>query len=124
MRKIIPMGDRARATVKVRVEIIDADERLFPDMSSTVYFLANEAEDSTKQGERRVFCPSDAVVTSDSESWVWLLTDSNRTKKKVISVGESRDGRTEILSGLSGGEKVVAGPPAELKNDELVKPSL
>ncbi len=39
VRKIIPMGDRARATIKVKVEITDADGRLFPDMSSTVYFL-------------------------------------------------------------------------------------
>ena len=37
VRKIIPMGDRARATIKVKVEILDADERLFPEMSSTVY---------------------------------------------------------------------------------------
>ncbi|HRA88086.1 MAG TPA: efflux RND transporter periplasmic adaptor subunit, partial [Planctomycetaceae bacterium] len=75
VRKIIPMGDRARATVKVRVEILNADERLFPEMSSTVYFLPNESEGSTKQGETRTFCPTDAIVKSESETWVWLVTD-------------------------------------------------
>ena len=40
VRKIIPMGDRARATIKVKVEIVDADERLFPEMSGTVLLLA------------------------------------------------------------------------------------
>lgn len=56
VRKIIPMGDRARATVKVKVEILDADVRLFPDMSSTVYFLGEKSKASTKQDQSRVFC--------------------------------------------------------------------
>lgn len=123
VRKIIPMGDRARATVKVRVEIIDNDERLFPEMSSTVYFLASESVDSTNEGQSRVFCPTEAIVKSESETWVWLLTDAERLKKKTVSAGDSKDGRSEILSGLSGGEKVIVNPSTELKNDQLVKPS-
>lgn len=121
VRKIIPMGDRARATVKVRVEILDADSRLFPDMSSTVYFLGEETETSTKQDEKRIFCPTEAVITNEAESYVWLITDKDRTKKITVTVGESRDGRTEITGGLSGGEKVIVKPDKELKDDVLVK---
>src|SRR6185295_11917375 len=33
VRKIIPMGDRARATIKVKVAIAKVDDRLFPNMS-------------------------------------------------------------------------------------------
>ena len=43
VRKVIPMGNRARATIKVKVAIVNSDERLFPDMSATVYFLAADS---------------------------------------------------------------------------------
>jgi RND family efflux transporter MFP subunit len=121
VRKIIPMGDRARATVKVKVEILDADVRLFPDMSSTVYFLGEKSEASTKQDQSRVFCATDAIVSGPSESYVWILTAENRTQKVVVESGESKDGRTEIVRGLSGGEKVIVSPPAGLKEKILVK---
>ena len=128
VRKIIPMGDRARATVKVRVEILDNDPRLFPDMSSTVYFLpaepADGKEDSAAEGRNdqpRVFCPAEAIVSTETESYVWLVTSEDRTQKKIVQAGESRDGRTEIISGLSGGEKVILAPRPDLKEATLVK---
>ena len=40
--QIVPMGNRARATIKVKVASVNVDERLFPDMSATVYFLPPE----------------------------------------------------------------------------------
>ncbi len=121
VRKIIPMGDRARATVKVKVEILDADQRLFPDMSSTVYFLPNETESSTKQDERRVFCPAGAVLESETETYVLVITAEGRTKKTVVVIGETKDERTVITSGLSGGEKVVVKPGPEIRDGMLVK---
>ena len=121
VRKIIPMGDRARATVKVRIEILDADGRLFPDMSSTVYFLSEESDASTKDDQVRIFCPTDSVVSGETGSFVWQLTGQDRTKKISVTVGESRDGRTEIISGLSGGEKVIVKPGQDLREYMLVK---
>ncbi len=121
VRKIIPMGDRARATVKVRVEILDADGRLFPEMSSTVYFLSEESDASTKQDQVRIFCPADSIVSADGSSFVWQVTSQDRTQKTAVTAGESRDGRTEILSGLSGGEKIIVKPDKELRDDMLVK---
>ena len=121
VRKIIPMGDRARATVKVKVEVSDADGRLFPEMSCTVYFLAIEDEASTKQDQSRVFCLTDAIVSADSETFVWVVTSSDRTRKIAVTVGDTKDGRSEITNGLSGGEKVIVKPNLELQNDVLVK---
>ena len=118
---IIPMGDRARATVKVRVKILDADTRLFPEMSSTVYFLPGETDTSAKQDESRVFCPAAAIVSIEAEAFVWILTDSDRTRKTPVTIGQTRDDRVEIVSGLSGGEKVIVNPDRELQDDMLVK---
>jgi multidrug efflux pump subunit AcrA (membrane-fusion protein) len=121
VRKIIPMGDRARATIKVKVEIVDADAALFPEMSSTVYFLPDETGEAKEVPERRIFCPSDALVTEGDATFVWLVDEEERLRRTDVSAGVDNDGRTEILKGLSGGERVVARPAAELRSGQLVK---
>lgn len=120
VRKVIPMGDRARATIKVKVSIVDADERLFPEMSGTVYFLPNEAEKQASTTERRIFCPADAVVKADDATYVWTVKD-DKVQRVKVKVGSEVDNRAEILNGLAGGEKVVVNPPADLHDGRLVK---
>ena len=39
LRQIIPLGDRTRGTVKVKVKIVDPDDKLFPELAATVHFL-------------------------------------------------------------------------------------
>lgn len=121
VRKIIPMGDRARATIKVKVEILNADGRLFPDMSATVYFLPDEKEPDADVPARRVFCDSKAIVSSGSEQFVWALDAENRVERTVVITGAERDGRTEIREGLSGGERVIVSPPETLRAGLSVK---
>jgi RND family efflux transporter MFP subunit len=121
VRKVIPMGDRARATIKVKVEILDADERLFPNMSATVYFLPEPGEVETAATQRRIFCDSAAIVPDGKEHFVWAVDDDLRVRKVAVSIGGVRDSRTEILDGLSGGERVVVGPSEKLQSGQLVK---
>jgi RND family efflux transporter MFP subunit len=121
VRKIIPMGDRARATIKVKVEILDADERLFPEMSGTVYFLPDESAMQAETAERRIFCPTAAVVKEAEASHVWIVDDDDRLQRLDVKLGGANDGRSEILAGLEGGERVVVEPPAELRDRQLVK---
>jgi RND family efflux transporter MFP subunit len=120
VRKVIPMGDRARATIKVKVSIVDADEHLFPEMSGTVYFLPSGNENETASTDRRIFCPSDAIVKEADANHVWVVKDEKAERVKV-RVGSETDNRAEILAGLSGGEKVVVKPPADLSEGRLVK---
>lgn len=120
VRKIIPMGDRARATIKVKVEILDADERLFPEMSGTVYFLPDETESAPVAAERRVFCPTDAIVKDGDANYVWII-DNEHLRRADVTTSGSNDGRTEIRSGLSGGEKVVVEPSPELREKQEVR---
>ena len=120
VRKIIPMGDRARATIKVKVAITDVDDRLFPEMSATVYFLPN-TDDKTEVNEQpRIFCPADAVVESEDGLYVWVLDKASHVHSKTIKAGNRKDGRIEILEGLDGNERVVVKPP-ELVADQAVK---
>lgn len=110
VQKIIPMGDRARATIKVRVEITDADELLFPEMSGTVFFLPDEQSPQVED-ELRMFLPTTAIDSDqDDNEFVWIVDDEKRASRISVTIGEDRNGRTEILSGLSGRERVVVNP--------------
>ncbi|QDT56109.1 Macrolide export protein MacA [Caulifigura coniformis] len=121
VRKVIPMGDRARATIKVKVEITDADARLFPNMSAKVYFLPEPGEKPPEAKEKRIFCDSAAIIGTGANRAVWQLGDDLRVRRVAITGGEDRDGRTEILEGLKGGERVVVDPSPELHEEQLVK---
>ncbi len=128
VRKVIPMGDRARATIKVKVEILDVDSRLFPEMSSTVFFLPPEGAgaktaDRSAANARRVFTRAAAITKSESGSFVWVVGEDNRLVRTAVETGAENDGRTEIVAGLSGGERVVVDPPADLRPNQLVKVS-
>lgn len=115
VRKIIPMGDRARATIKVKVEIVDADEHLFPEMSSTVFFLP-DANEQKNIPERRIFCPADAVLADGDQAFVWKLADEQRLQRVNVKVGAKREGQAELLEGLTGGERVVLAPSPNLRD--------
>ncbi len=121
VRKVIPMGDRARATIKVKVTITNADALLFPDMSSTVYFLPDQTEDSTAIDQTRIFCPETAVITDDQgNSQVWVVDEESHAQPVTVTAGSARDGKIEILKGLSGNERLIA-KPSNLKPNQPVK---
>ena len=110
VRKIIPMGDRARATIKVKVTIRDADKLLFPEMAGTVFFLPTEEKQDVSD-EPRTFCPASAISVNDSgRQFVWIVDADKLAQKLEVESGERNDDRVEILRGLVGSERVVVNP--------------
>ena len=110
VRKVIPMGNRARATIKVKVAIVDVDERLFPDMSATVFFLPQQTATAAETPSKRVFCETAAISSDADRSFVWVLDGDDRTRQVDVTTGASRDDRTEIIAGLAGNERVIIAP--------------
>ena len=62
LRQIIPTADRAKATVQVKVKIIDPGDRLLPEMSSSVSFLQSERTDAEMHEPAKIWLPASAVV--------------------------------------------------------------
>jgi RND family efflux transporter MFP subunit len=122
VRKVIPMGDRARATIKVKVAILDADPRLFPEMSATVYFLPKPGAQAVESKERRVFCDAAAVVSAEGRTFVWTVDDAQKLDRRPVKLGMKRDTRIEVTEGLSGDERIVVGPSPDLEVGQVVKP--
>jgi RND family efflux transporter MFP subunit len=121
LREIIPIGDRTRGIVKVKVEVLDTDERLFPELSATVHFLPQEDETTAGDATQALFVPLAAIVTADGGSFVWRMAGERAEQVNVTVVGEPRDGLRKVEGALSGGETVIVGPPAELTAETKVR---
>ncbi len=122
LREIIPMGDRTRGIVKVKVSILDPDERLFPELSATANFLPDDQNGAQADAalEKGVFAPV-AAIQGEGEQVVWILEQNHVRQAAIKTSGESLDGLLRITTGLSGGEQVVIDPPPGLKTGDEVK---
>lgn len=125
LREIIPMGDRTRGIVKVKVSVLDPDERLFPELSATVHFLPDAADDDAANPTEKkgVFVPTSAIQEIDGKTYVWRLAGDRVNKTAITTVGEPHDGLIAVTDALVGGDLVIVDPPPGLKEGEQVKPA-
>jgi RND family efflux transporter MFP subunit len=124
LREIIPMGDRTRGIVKVKVSVLDPDERLFPELSATVHFLpdADSGDGAPNQAqEKGVFAPVAAIQGAGAERYVWVLDKDRVRKAAVTTAGEENDGLIAVKGDLVGGERVIIDPPSQLQQGAQVK---
>jgi HlyD family secretion protein len=105
LRQIVPAADRQKATVRVKVAFLDADDRVLPDLSARVNFTSEPTEG--KEARSRILVPKSAVTSIDGKPGVFRILDG-RAKFTPVTVGGDVQGQVEISSGLRGGEKLIA----------------
>jgi RND family efflux transporter MFP subunit len=119
VRQVVPTADRQKATVLVKVAILDHDPRILPEMGAKVVFEARTGEPRTAAAARRVMVPEAAVVQAASGACVWVV-ENGRARRVTVDVGGTRGDRIEVRQGLAGGESLVLQPPAGLKDGAKV----
>lgn len=97
---ILPQVDAGTRTLKARIELPNPARRLVPGMFATLNF-APEA------GKQVLLVPSEAVIQTGTRSVVMLAQGDGKFAPVNVEVGSEAQGQTEILSGLSEGQKVV-----------------
>lgn len=117
---IVPAANREKATVRVRVGILERDARILPDMGAKVSFIeAGQPLPQAVQAPAALTVAASAVFGESDDHWVYVAED-DRARRRDIVIGSrdgSRDGsRVAVVSGLSGGEKVIVDPPAGLSD--------
>lgn len=120
VRQVVPTADRQKATVLVKVAIDEKDPRIMPEMAAKVVFLDEAPDPSAPVEPRRVTAPAAAVVTNGSDTIVWVV-DKAVAKSVAVKTGAKIGTEIEIISGLSGGEKVVVSPPGGLRDGQTVR---
>jgi HlyD family secretion protein len=123
LRQVIPTADRTKATVQVKVTILDKDPNLKPEMSAKVTFLepAKPAGAGAEPARPQVTVPRDAVVTRDGKPVVFVVDGANKAQPRPVTTGAEVQGQLTVRSGLSGGEVVVVRPPESLRAGDAVR---
>ena len=125
VRMVVPTADRQRATVQVKVSILDRDPRILTEMGARVEFLEPRAPaagaGSAGAGARpRVAVPADAVRTEGGRTVVWVVRDG-RLERREVDAGPVSGGMREVRSGLAGGELLLLSGVAEPREGLRVK---
>jgi HlyD family secretion protein len=118
--EISPEANRQKATVQVKVQILNPDEFLRPEMNSTVKFIADEPDKKvTTSGPAGVFVPTNAVRDHSGKKVVFVAFKGKAIQREVHVVAQRSGGF--LVQGLTGGEDVVTAGPADLKDGDKIK---
>ena len=103
-----PLLDAAGRAVVIRAQVKNADASLRPGMFARVRLITSESADS-------LVVPEQALVPQGSEQFVYKVVDGRAVRAKV-EVGQRRDGKVEMVSGVTAGEVVVISGHQRLRD--------
>jgi membrane fusion protein, heavy metal efflux system len=88
-------------TLQARIVVDNPGEKLKRDMYCTVTVTAGSIQNA-------IAVPDAAILRDDeNEPFVYVAVGPTQFGRRQIEVGESQNGKTQILRGLSAGEKIV-----------------
>jgi len=105
--KIVPTADRAKATVLVKIRFRQYDEKVLPEMSAKIAFLAAGSNVSASESKPLLTVPASAVADRDGRQVVFQVKD-DRAVAVAVTTGQKLAGLLEIKSGLQEGDRVIA----------------
>jgi len=120
VRQVVPTADRQRATVEVKVSILDKDRRILPEMGARVEFLEGESRAAGPVGPARLFVPAAAVRDEAGQQVVWVVS-GGRVERREVEAGPVTGQLRELRRGVSAGEQVVVAGHAGLEDGARVK---
>jgi HlyD family secretion protein len=122
VRTVIPTADRQKATVKVRISIINLDKYNFilPDMGVKVSFEGPKEVTPANGPDAKAYVPKGAIRTDAGNSYVFLVHDG-KVERRAVSLGIDRGTDVAILAGVSPGDSLVVKGPESLRDGDRVE---
>jgi membrane fusion protein, copper/silver efflux system len=111
-----PIVEPGTRTVKVRIEVANADYALKPDMFADVV-LRRELGDA-------LFVPESAVLKPGDRQLVFLDLGDGRLEPREIETGARVEGGYAVLSGLAEGDRVVTSANFLIDSESSLKAAL
>jgi cobalt-zinc-cadmium efflux system membrane fusion protein len=98
---VSPALDPNTRTLQARIVVDNPGEKLKKDMYCTVTVTAGSIADA-------IAVPDSSVLRDDNnQPFVYVATGANQFGRREVETGQSQNGQTQILKGVSAGEKVV-----------------
>ncbi|MGH9433039.1 MAG: efflux RND transporter periplasmic adaptor subunit [Terriglobia bacterium] len=99
---LAPAMDPTSRTLQVRIVTQNPGQKLKKDMYVTVTVNAGAIQ-------KALAVPDAAVLrNSENQPFVYAVAGPGQFAQRLITIGETHGGRTQVLSGLQAGEQVVA----------------
>jgi membrane fusion protein, heavy metal efflux system len=98
---VSPALDPNTRTLQARIVVDNPGGKLKKDMYCTVTVTAGSISNA-------IAVPDSSILHDDNnQPFVYVVTGSNQFGRRDVDIGESQNGRTQILKGISVGEKIV-----------------
>ena len=105
--KIVPTADRSKATVLVKIRFKEYDQRVLPEMSAKISFLAIGYKAASADHKLLLTVPEAAVATRTGRAVIYQIRD-DRAVEVPVSTGQKLGALIEIKSGIKEGDKIIA----------------
>jgi RND family efflux transporter MFP subunit len=123
LRQIIPTADRTKATVTVKVTLLDKDKDLKPEMTAKATFFEQKKKDGASLDSSKpiISVPKDAIATREGKAVVFEVRNDRKVYERPITAGIENQDQVVIKQGLAGSETLVLHPSDKLKDGDAVK---
>lgn len=105
--KIVPTADRSKATVLVKIRFKEYDQRVLPEMSAKISFLAIGYKADSADHKLLLTVPEAAVATRTGRAVIYQIRD-DRAVEVPVSTGQKLGALIQIKSGIKEGDKIIA----------------
>ena len=92
--------DLNTGTLKLKAVFDNRDDALFPNQFVNIRLNAQTIQDA-------VSIPNDAIQHGAKGTYVYVINTKNKAEMRMLKLGVTSQGQTEILAGLNGTERVV-----------------
>ena len=107
--------DPGTRTMLTEVDVPNPDLLLSPGMYAETTIQLEHKNDT-------LTLPAEAVVQNGNSTYVLVVDSTNHVEIRNVTLGIQAANQTEILSGLSNGERVIAAGQSEYQSGEAVTP--
>jgi len=115
---IVPTADRSKASVLVKVNFLDKDPRILPEMSAKVAFLSRAVSPEEQKPIKAVLTA--AVSDHNGQKVVFVVRDE-RAVKTPVRIGNTYGDMAEVFGNIDVGSKVVLAPLNKIKDGTRIK---
>jgi multidrug efflux pump subunit AcrA (membrane-fusion protein) len=110
---ISPEMDPKTRTLKIRVELVNPDFKIKPDMYADVGLKLDYG--------KKLSIPQEAVLDSGADQTVFVALDGGYFEPRKVTLGPGVDGRMIVLGGLKPGDRVVTSANFLIDSESQLK---
>ncbi len=119
--EIAPDADRQKATIQVKVRIIDLPDFVRPGINARVTFIEGGQEGAASVVEETLWIPRKAVKTGDDGPIVYIAF-RGRARERSVEIGPEGPLGVLVREGLVGTEELITEPLGQITDGTPVEP--